>query len=548
MKRTPRNSEFRRIVRIGRATGWLSAVTAIGLVSACSQQFPSMSWLKNGLLDPSQSGNFEKPVRLEIRDSVSVLDEPMGIQDAEEPTEEDVAVTYEELPIGPGDFLRVTVFELLAPSITSELQFQVRASGYETFPVVGPVRVAGMRPRELELSIKDQLREAGILENADVQVTVLRSESQQYSVVGGVVQPGNYPLTRPNLKLLNALAAAGGLPPQAQTVIVIRNGAANRGMDFPSPPPTSMPGGVRPMNSTLSDSPVFTMSDVSPQGVAGATTAPATTTRAAGEGQAVDELEILEGGPKPNSDPPTPIYNPETGEWEVGGVKPVTTMTGEPGDMMRGEHADEGEFTSDQPASMPTTAVAGDGEMFPETEESLIPSVRILEIPAKALREGDPRYNVVIRPSDLIDVPVGDVGEFYMYGNVSRPGAYQLTGRRITVKQAIASAGGFGPLALPSRADLIRRVGKDEEQFIQIDLDAIFAGTAPDFYLRPNDIVNVGSSPVMIFLAVVRNAFRFSYGFGFVYDRNFADSDSFFAQEQVKQRRRLEAQQRGLPF
>jgi hypothetical protein len=50
------------------------------------------------------------------------------------------------------------------------------------------------------------------------------------------------------------------------------------------------------------------------------------------------------------------------------------------------------------------------------------------------------------------------------------------------------------------------------------------------------------------FLAVLRNAFRLSYGFGFVYDRNFADSDTFQAKEQLKVRRNQEALQRGVPL
>jgi polysaccharide export outer membrane protein len=91
-------------------------------------------------------------------------------------------------------------------------------------------------------------------------------------------------------------------------------------------------------------------------------------------------------------------------------------------------------------------------------------------------------------------------------------------------------------------------VSQDEEQMIQVNLDAIYAGSAPDLYLKPNDLVNVGSSPAAVFLAVLRNAFRFTYGFGFVYDRNFADGDTFGAREQVRQRRLQEAALRGLPL
>jgi len=66
--------------------------------------------------------------------------------------------------------------------------------------------------------------------------------------------------------------------------------------------------------------------------------------------------------------------------------------------------------------------------------------------------------------------------------------------------------------------------------------------------VRPNDIVNVGTHPVATFLAVLRNAFRLSYGFGFVYDRNFADADSPAVREQAKSRRLQKAQIRGIPI
>ena len=112
----------------------------------------------------------------------------------------------------------------------------------------------------------------------------------------------------------------------------------------------------------------------------------------------------------------------------------------------------------------------------------------------------------------------------------------------------IASAGGFDILAWPSRADLTRRVSQYEAQTIQLDLDAVFAGTAPDVYLRPNDLLNVGTHAIAPFLAVLRNSFRMSYGLGFVYDRNYADEDTFFAKEQQRTRRTAERQARGLPF
>jgi len=55
-----------------------------------------------------------------------------------------------------------------------------------------------------------------------------------------------------------------------------------------------------------------------------------------------------------------------------------------------------------------------------------------------------------------------------------------------------------------------------------VNLPKIFAGEQPDVFLRPYDTVNVGTNAVAPFLAAIRGAFRLTYGFGFIYDRNFS--------------------------
>ena len=65
----------------------------------------------------------------------------------------------------------------------------------------------------------------------------------------------------------------------------------------------------------------------------------------------------------------------------------------------------------------------------------------------------------------------------------------------------------------------------DKEETVLVDLDKIAAGEEPDFFIKPNDLVNVGTHPTSRWRAVLRNAFRATYGFGFLYDRNFADRD-----------------------
>ncbi len=152
---------------------------------------------------------------------------------------------------------------------------------------------------------------------------------------------------------------------------------------------------------------------------------------------------------------------------------------------------------------------------------------RLIKIPTDKLLAGDPRYNIVIKPGDTIFVPVDIVGEFYIMGNVNRTGPIALTGRPMTLKQAIVAAGGLGPLAWPKRCEVIRRIGRKKEEIVMVDLDKIFNGEQPDFFIKPHDTINVGTHATARWRAILRNAFRATYGFGFVYDRNFADRDFY---------------------
>ena len=68
---------------------------------------------------------------------------------------------------------------------------------------------------------------------------------------------------------------------------------------------------------------------------------------------------------------------------------------------------------------------------------------------------------------------------------------------------------------------------------IQVDLDRIFAGKDPDFYIRRGDVVNVGTHPLAPFLQRIR-AYTLpspanTAGYSFTYSRNFADIDSYGA-------------------
>ena len=153
---------------------------------------------------------------------------------------------------------------------------------------------------------------------------------------------------------------------------------------------------------------------------------------------------------------------------------------------------------------------------------------RVIRIPVDKLKNGNLAYNVVIQPKDMIIVPeAATSGLYYMGGHVSRPGVFAFQpGERLTLSRAVVAAGMLDPLAIPERTEIVRPVGDDKQVFARVDLGKIFEGSAPDVYLKPGDRVQVGTNALAPFIATIRGAFRFTYGFGFLYDRNFAAEEN----------------------
>ena len=167
---------------------------------------------------------------------------------------------------------------------------------------------------------------------------------------------------------------------------------------------------------------------------------------------------------------------------------------------------------------MPADSGRFDGFRDPGPEQN----TRIIRIPYEALRRGELKYNIPIRPKDVIYAADPQTGFYFVGGHVARPGAYTLSGQKMTVKDAIISASMLDGLAIPQRTDIIRHISPDHEVFVRVDLTKIFSGEEPDFYLKPDDKIMVGTNALAPFIAAVRGGFRITYGFGFLFDRNFA--------------------------
>ena len=494
--------------------GWmLLAVLLLGTVGCDTDSF----------IDPSVVGRWEHtPVTLPILDRLDVIEEPAeSIPGLSQITSEDLIPQVTEYVLGPGDLVTVTVFELITPNVESVQTRRIDELGYMRLPVIGQIRAAGLTTKQLEQKMINVLH-PNILRNPTVSVIVQEARQKTFNVIGAAGAPGTYTLLKDNFRLLDALSLARGIPTQTQKLYVIRQVPLSRIVETGRFAPTEAPGESAPPQE--------------PQ-------MPGNHQPATQPGDQTDKGDLLEDLSK-QLDTPAPGSNethidvPDTRRGHFS--DPATADTAGLGQALEQPAAANGRWVNvngkwvrveNAPAPQAgaermsggaapdSSANAGD---LPSPDQLV--TQRVIEVDAKELMKGLARYNIVVRPDDIVRVPEPVVGNVYVGGQIARPGTYALPGdQELTLKQLVMAAGGLGPLAIPERVDLIRRVGPDSEATVRLNLRAIFDGVQPDIYLKPNDTINIGTNIGASFMAVLRNSFRVSYGFGFLLDRNFAE-------------------------
>lgn len=104
------------------------------------------------------------------------------------------------------DVISVAVYNLTAFGG----QQRVEEDGTIQFPFIGKVQVAGLTVQNVEKSIADRLKAAGIMQDPQVTVEVIAQPWNVVTVSGDVQKPGVFSAAG-NLTLLDYLSEAGGL-------------------------------------------------------------------------------------------------------------------------------------------------------------------------------------------------------------------------------------------------------------------------------------------------------------------------------------------------
>lgn len=105
--------------------------------------------------------------------------------------------------IGPSDVLAISVWK--EPEITRTVT--VRRDGKISLPLVGELVASGLTTQQLQQTITEKLQ--SFLASPEVTVIVQEARSKSVTVIGQVLKPGSYDLSK-SMKVLDVLALSGG--------------------------------------------------------------------------------------------------------------------------------------------------------------------------------------------------------------------------------------------------------------------------------------------------------------------------------------------------
>lgn len=141
----------------------------------------------------------------------------LPVAHAQAPARPTAPLPSAEYRVGPGDVLRIVVFQ--NPDLTMETR--VTDAGLVSYPLLGSLQLGGLTITAVEKLISDGLRNGNFVRQPQVSVVLLQVRGHQVSVLGQVNRPGRYPLETADMRLTDVLATAGGTAPSGADVVVL---------------------------------------------------------------------------------------------------------------------------------------------------------------------------------------------------------------------------------------------------------------------------------------------------------------------------------------
>jgi protein involved in polysaccharide export with SLBB domain len=327
--------------------------------------------------------------------------------------------------IGRGDLLSLEVFEI--PELSREVR--VSQSGTIGLPLV-PVRlyVVGLNEMQMQQKVAEVLEANGLVSHPQVMVSVKEKRSKPITVVGAVAHPLVYQADHA-VNLIQALAEAGGISPDAGDTVIITRGETTDEANSNEPP------------------------EIGPEDKVSATN-PAAPGVTAGAVPTSDAAAIAKDS---SVNAPPAIPGPEN----------AASAT-----------------AAQNAGSAAIPPPIGNGDAPP-------PANLITVNLAELLERGNTQNNIQLQAGDVVTIP--HAGIVYALGAVQRPGGFVSTGDRaqLSTLKVLALAGGMTRIAKKDRAMIIRKDATGKQTAIPIDLAKIIGQKSEDIRMMPSDILYI---------------------------------------------------------
>ena len=136
------------------------------------------------------------------------------------PSPEQPKTAISDYTVSPEDLLDIQVMDVPEVSRT----YRVSSNGFLTLPLLPqPIQAAGVTLDDLSHVIATKFHDAGMLNNAQVTVSLKETRYHTVLVSGEVMKPASYPIFGPT-HLIDVIVEAGGLAPDAGNSAVIMRG------------------------------------------------------------------------------------------------------------------------------------------------------------------------------------------------------------------------------------------------------------------------------------------------------------------------------------
>jgi polysaccharide export outer membrane protein len=119
--------------------------------------------------------------------------------------------------LGAGDVVHIMVFQ--SPELT--LDIKLPESGNINYPLIGSTNIIGLTVAAAETKIAKALEVGGYFKKPQVNIVIL-TPGNNISVLGQVLKPGRYALDKPQMRVADVLATAGGIIPTGSDTLIIK--------------------------------------------------------------------------------------------------------------------------------------------------------------------------------------------------------------------------------------------------------------------------------------------------------------------------------------